>query len=163
MVKNPPANAGDMRDVGLIPGLGRFLEEGMATHSNILAWNISWTDAPDRIQFIESQRVQTLMDLACMHTIHSVQSLVMSDCLQPHELQHARLPCPSSTPRAYSNSCHRVGNAIQPSHPLSSPSLPALQSFPASGSFPMSQFFTSGGQSIGVSASASVLPMNIQD
>ena len=57
---------------------------------------------------------------------------------------------------------HRVGDALQSSHPLSSPS-PCLQSFPASGSFPVSQFFTSGGQRIGVSASASVLPMNIQD
>ena len=58
---------------------------------------------------------------------------------------------------------HRVGDAIQPSHPLSSPSLPAPQALPASGSFPMSQLFTSGGQSTGVSASASVLPMNIKD
>ena len=58
---------------------------------------------------------------------------------------------------------HQVRNAIQPSHPLSSPSPSCLQSSPASGSFPVSQFFASGGQSIGVSASASVLPMNIQD
>ena len=58
---------------------------------------------------------------------------------------------------------NQVGNAIQPSHPLSSPSPPSLKSFPASGSFPVSQFFTSGGQSIGVSASTSVLPKNIQD
>ena len=58
---------------------------------------------------------------------------------------------------------HGVGNAIQPSHPLLSPSPGTLQSFPASGSFPVSQFFASGGQSIGASASASVLPMNIQD
>ena len=58
---------------------------------------------------------------------------------------------------------HRVGDAIQPSHSLSSPFFSWLQSFPASGSFPMSQFFTSGGQSIGVSASTPVLPMNIQD
>ena len=59
---------------------------------------------------------------------------------------------------------HRVSEAFQPSHPLSSPSPPAFSAFnQASGSFPMSQFFTSGGQSIGVSASASVLPMNIQD
>jgi len=57
---------------------------------------------------------------------------------------------------------HHISDAIQPCYPLSSPSS-CLQSFPASGSFPMSQFFTSGGQSIGVSASASVLPMNIQD
>ena len=58
---------------------------------------------------------------------------------------------------------HWVADAIQPSHPLLSPSPPHLQSFPASGSFPMSQFFTSGGQRVGVSASASVLPMNTQD
>ena len=58
---------------------------------------------------------------------------------------------------------HRVSDAIQPSHPLSSPSPPAPQSFPASGSFPMSQLFASGIQSIGVSASTSVLPMNTQD
>ena len=58
---------------------------------------------------------------------------------------------------------HWVSDAIQPSHPLSSPFFSCLQSFPASGSFPVSQFFTSGGQSIGASASASVLPMHIQD
>ena len=83
--------------------------------------------------------------------------------LKPRGLQHARLPCPSPTPGAYSNSC--------PSslwcHPtISSSVIPfssCLQSFPASGSFQMSRFFASGGQSIGVSASGSVLPMNIQD
>ena len=93
----------------------------------------------------------------------SVAQSVVSDSLQPHGLQHARLPCPSPTPRVYSNSC--------PSsrwwHPtiLSSvvPFFSCLQSFPASGSFQMSQFFTSGSQSFGDSASASVLPMNIQD
>ena len=88
---------------------------------------------------------------------------VVSDCLQPHGLQHARLPCPSPTPGAYSNSrpldqwCHPTMSSSV--IPFSS----RLQSFPASGSFPMSQFFTSGGQSIGVSASALVLPMSIQD
>ena len=172
----------------------------------------------------------------------------MSDSLWPHGLQHARLPCPSPTPEAYSNSCPSVGDAIQPSHPLSSPSPPAfnlsqhqglfqwvsslhqvakvlalnilccavlshsvvsnslqphglqharlpcpspnpgacldscssqwchptvsssvipfsscLQFFTASGSFPKSQLFTPGGQSTGVSASPSVLPMNSQD
>ena len=81
----------------------------------------------------------------------------------PWTIQHTRPPCPLPTPRVYSNSCPLSWDAIQPSHPLSSPSPPCLQSLPASGSFPMSQFFTSGGQSIGVSASASVLPMNIQD
>ena len=87
---------------------------------------------------------------------------VVSDSLQPHGLQLARLPCPSPTPRACSNSCP----SSRCCHPtiLSSvvPFSSCPQSFPASGSFPVSQFFTSGGQSIGVSASASVLPMNIQ-
>ena len=86
---------------------------------------------------------------------------VMSDSLRPHGLQHTRLPCPSPTPRACSNSC-----LSQWCHPtISSSVVPfsCLQSFPASGSFTMSQFFTSAGQNIGVSASASVLPINIQD
>ena len=87
----------------------------------------------------------------------------MSNSLQPHGLQHARLLCPSPIPRACSNSC-----PLSPwCHPtISSSVIPfssCLQSFPASGSFSMSQFFASGGQSIGVSTSASVLPMNIQD
>ena len=88
---------------------------------------------------------------------------VMSDSLQPHGLQHARLPCSSPTPRAYSNSYP----LSQWGHPtISSSVIPfsfRLQSFPASESFPMSQFFASDGQRIGISASASVLPMNIQD
>ena len=87
----------------------------------------------------------------------------MSDSLQPHGLQHARPLCPSPTPRAYSNSCL----LSQWCHPtISSSVVPfssCLQSFPASGSFQMSQFFASGGQSIGVPTSASVLPMKIQD
>ena len=90
---------------------------------------------------------------------------VMYDSLQPHGLQHARPPCPSPTPRACSNSCP----SGQWYHPTISSSVvpfsPCLQSFPASGSgsFPMSKFFTSGGQSIGVIASTSVLPVNTQD
>ena len=87
---------------------------------------------------------------------------VTSDSLQPHGLQHARLLCPSPTPRTYSVSCP----LSQWCHPtISSSVIPfssCLQSFPASASFLMSQFFASGGQSIGASAIASVLPMNIQ-
>ena len=87
---------------------------------------------------------------------------VVSDSLRPHGLQHARLPCPSPTPRAYSNSCPSTRQC----HPsISSSVVPfssCLHSLPASGAFQMSQLFTSGGQSIEVSASASVLPMNIQ-
>ena len=88
---------------------------------------------------------------------------VVSDSLRPHELQHARPPCPSPTPRVYSNSCP----SSQWCHPAISPSVIPFsscpQSLPASGSFPMSQLFTWGGQSIGVSALASVLPVNTQD
>ena len=103
--------------------------------------------------------------LLVLGTISLVQfsCSVMSNSLWPHGLQHARLPCPSPTPGIYSNSCL----LSQWCHPtISSSVIPfssCLQSFPASGSFPMCQLFTSGGQSIGVSASASVLPMNIQD
>ena len=87
---------------------------------------------------------------------------VMSDSLWPHGLKHARLSCPSPTPGACSDSCP----SSQWCNPTTSSSVvpfSQLQSFPASGSFPVSQLFTWGGQSIGVSASASVIPMNIQD
>ena len=87
---------------------------------------------------------------------------VMSNSLRPHGLQHSRPPCPSPTPRVYSKSCP-LSRWWHPT--ISSSVFPFShhQSFPASGSFPVSQFFTSGGQSIGASDSASVLPMNIQD
>ena len=95
-------------------------------------------------------------------SVHFSRSVV-SDSLRPHELQRARPPFPSSIPGVHSNSCPLNWWC----HPAISPSVVPFfslpQSFPASGSFPMSQFFTSGGQRIGVSASASVLPMNIQD
>ena len=84
---------------------------------------------------------------------------VVSDSLRPHGLQHTRLPCSSPTPRAYSNWCPLSWWC----HPTISSSVifsSHLQSFPSSGSFPWNQFFVSGGQSIGVSASTSVLPMN---
>ena len=87
---------------------------------------------------------------------------IVSDSLWSHGLQHTRLPNPSSTPRACSNSCPSSQWCHPTIPPLLSPSPPAFI-FPSIGSFPMSQFFTSGSQSIGVSASTSVLPMNIQD
>ena len=88
---------------------------------------------------------------------------IVSNSLRPHELQHTRPPCPSPTPRVYSNSCPLswwchptiLSSIVHFSSPL--------QSFPASGSLQMSQPFASGGQSIGVSVSTSVLPINIQD
>ena len=86
----------------------------------------------------------------------------MSDSLRPHGLQHTRLPCPSATPRAYSNLCP-LSRWCHPTISSSVVPFSRLQSFPASGSFQMNQFFASRGQSVEVSASASVLPMNIQD
>ena len=105
------------------------------------------------------QRVKDLIPL-----LRGLQfSSVLSDSLWPHGLQHARLPCPSPTPRVYSNSCPSSGWC----HPTISSSVISfsshLQSFPASESFPTSQHFTSRGQNVGISASASVLPMNTQD
>ena len=99
------------------------------------------------------------------HVTQAVQfsRSVMSDCLRPHGLQHTRFTCPSPTPRACSNSCPSSWCC----HPIISfsvvPFSSRLQSFPASGSFQMSQFLASGGQSIGISASASIFPLNIQD
>ena len=92
----------------------------------------------------------------------TVFSSVVSDSLQPHGLQHARLPCPSPTPGVYSNLCP-LSRWCHPTIWSSVIPFSCPQSFPASGSFQMSQLFASGGQSIGVSASTSVLPMNTQD
>ena len=99
------------------------------------------------------------------YDLHSVQfsCSVMSDSLRPHGPQHARPPCPSPTPRAYTNSCPLSQWCHQTTSSSVAPFSSHLQSFPASGSFQMSQFFTSGGKSIRIPASASVLPMNIQD
>ena len=87
----------------------------------------------------------------------------MSDSLWPHELQHTRLPCPSASPKVCSNSCPLSQYAHSTVSSSVVPFSSHLQSYPRSGSFPMSQLFAWAGQSIGVSVSASVLPMNIQD
>ena len=109
------------------------------------------------------ERAEVLAPLQVPILLLLLSHSVMSDSLWPHGLQHTRPSCPSPTPRACSNSCA----LSQWCHPtISSSVVPfssCLQSFPASESFPVSHFFTSGGQSIGVSASTSVLPMNIQD
>ena len=130
------------------------------TCMNLFSWHSGRFKSPPYSRII-------LLDMCNLETnymhFQSVQfsCSVMSNSLWPHGLQHARLPCPSPTPRACSNSwlssqwCHpTISSSVIP---FSS----CLQSFLASGSFPMSQFFTSGGQSIEVSAS--VLPMSIQD
>ena len=121
------------------------LEKETATHSNTLpgkSWGWRSVVGYSSVQF------------SCS---------VVSNSLQPHEPQQARPPCPSPTPRVYPNSCP----LSRWCHPIISSSVvpfsSCLQSFPRSGSFPMSQLFTSGLQSIGVAASTSVLPMNTQD
>ena len=132
-----------------------FLDLKHSTGRKILQWKI-W------VSYGIPQLQGTLFSVTHAKAL-SISHSVMFDFWWLQGLQHARLPCPSLTPRAYSNSC--------PSswwrHPtISSSVIPFsshLQTFPASGSFQVSQFFISGGQSIGVSASASVLPMNIQD
>ena len=144
------------------------LEKKMATHSSVLAWRIPGTGDPGGLPSLGSHRVRhDWSDLAAAAAVYisSVQfsCSVVSDSVRPHGLQHSRLPCPSPAPRVCSNSCPlswwyhpAVSSSVIP---FSS----CLQSFPASGSFPVSQFFPSGGQNIGASASATVLPMNIQD
>ena len=112
-------------------------------------------------------KVQTGIKIAGrnVNQFSSVQfsCLVLSNSLRPHGLQHARPPCPTPTPRVYPNSCPLSRRC----HPVISSSVipfsSHLQSFPVSGSFQMSKLVTSGGQSIRVSPSASVLPMNTQD
>ena len=128
------------------------------------------TDSPQPQGFFKMQRHPNTQK-ATNNTIQHGRSLlgvqfscsVVSDFLCPHGLQHARPPCPSWTAGVYSNSC----SLSQWCHPTISSSVISfssrIQSFPASGSFLMNQFFTSGGQSIGVSVSASVPPVNIQD
>ena len=126
-------------------------------HGNFLPWSFTI--------FVKTSHFSQCLQVCQLH-LHWVQfSSVAQSCLtlRPHGLQHTRSPCPSPTPGVHSNSCA----LSQRCHPAISscvvPFASCLQSFPASGSFPMSQFFPSGGQSIGISASSSVLPMNIQD
>ena len=111
------------------------------------------------LRFLVSHYLSPSLPFSSVQFSHSV----VSDSLRPHESQHARPPCPSPTPRVYSNSCPMSRWC----HPAISSSVVPFsscpQSLPASGSFPMSQLFAWSGQSIGVSASASVLPMNTQD
>ena len=117
----------------------------MTNHSSFLPWRIPWKEEPGGYSPFQFNRS------------------VVSDSLRPHGLQHVRPPCPLPTPGVYSNSCP----LSQSCHPtISSSVVPCslcLQFFPASGSFQMSWYLTSGGQSIGISALASFFPMNIQD
>ena len=116
-----------------------------------------------KLDMTERLRLLSSFHFAHIHTSVQFSRSVVSDSLRPHESQHVRPPCPSPTPRVYSNSCP----LCQWCYPAISSSVVPFsscpQSFPASGSFPMNQLFASGGQRIGVSDSNSVLPMNTQD
>ena len=147
-----------------------LLTGGRRGEGRRLSWRIVSNRMEGMLQFPSH-----LMEMEFMFTSLKVHNLkvhirsdqishsVVSDSLRPHELQHARRPCPSPTPGVHSDS----RPSSQWCHPTISSSVAhfysCVQSFPASGSFQMSQLFISGGQSIGVSASISVLPMNIQD
>ena len=139
------------------------LEKKVTTRSSIPVWKIPWTEEPGGLQSRGQKESDTTEWPSVQFSSVQFSRSVMSDALWPHGLQHARPPCPSPTPRVYSNPCP----SSQWCHPtISSSVIPfssCPQSLPASGSFPMSQLFTWDGQSIGVSASASVLPMNTQD
>ena len=141
------------------------------THTYIYIYNIYThiiyvkTIYPKLVKITNLRKSENqLTQINCIF-IHSVQfsHSVISDSFQPPGLQHTRLPCPLPTPRACSNLCP----SSRWCHPtISSSAIPffsCLQSFPASGSFPMSQFFTPGGQSVKASVLASVFPINIQD
>ena len=133
-----------IKDLNVRPETMKLLR---ARHRQNTLWHKSWQDPLWPTS-------QTSVQFSCS---------VISDSLWTHGLQYTRLPCLSLTPGAYSNSSHWVCSAIQLSHPLSSPSPPAFNLSQHRGSFLKSQLFASGGQSIGVTASASVLQMNIQD
>ena len=138
---------------------------GTVCHKHGLNGLILLSDLSQINLYIQLNPYQNCSRLPISYRNGSIQfsHSVVSNSLWPHELQYARLPCPSPTPGACSNSCP----LSRWCHPTISSSVVSssshLQSSPASESFQMNQFFTSGGQSIGVSASASVLPMNIQD
>ena len=133
-----------------------FLKLNIVIRSRHLGW-WDW-GPPDQGESLQS-RTERALDESWLLFSHSV----MSDSLWPHGLQHARLPCPSPSPGACSNSCP----LSRWCHPTSSSSVvpfcSCLRSFPVSGSFPISWLSASGDQSIRASPSASVLPINIQD
>ena len=127
---------------------------------------VKWRHLEVQSLQLQRQRICHLV-LLIYHCSVRFSCSAVSDSLRPHRLQHTRLSCPSPTPGAYSSSC--PCKSMMPSNHLIlchllllTPSIfSSIKVFP--GSFPMSQFFASGGQSIGVSASTSVLPMNVQD
>ena len=159
VVKNPPGNAGDIKDLGSIPGSGRSPGGG---HGNPLHY-FCLENSMDRgawwaTVYMVTKSQPRLSNLASVQFSRSV----VSDSLRPHESQHARPPCPSPTPGVHSDSrpssrwCHpAISSSVVP---FSS----CAQSLQASESFPMSQLFSWGDRSIGVSASPSFLPKKSQ-
>ena len=149
------------------------------SHQNILLTSVQslsharlfvtpWTAACQASLLLSiSQTLPKFMSIASVMPSNHLQfSSVTQSCLTLCDLMNHStpgLPVHHQLLEFTQNHVHRVGNAIQPSHPLSFPFSSCPQSLPASESFPVSQFFTSGGRSIGVSASVSVFPMNIQD
>ena len=136
------------------------------THEDNRVGYTSWTCRECPVPWVKRQyvfhRSSRMLTSGFLSSVQFSRSVVSSS-LWPHGLQHTRPPCSSPIPGVYSNSCP-LSWWCYPT--ISSSVVPfsfCLQSFPASGSFQMSQFFASGGQNFGVSASASVLPMNIQD
>ena len=162
-VKKPHANAGYTVS---IPRLGRSHGEGNGPNSCLgnpmnrgVWWAIVHGVTKSQIDWATKQQNKDSSQAVRFSSVQFSHS-AMSDSLRPHELQHARPPCASPIPGVYPNSCP----SSRWYHPAISfsviPFSTSPQSLPASGSFPMSQLFTLGDQSTGVSASASVLPMN---
>ena len=147
MVKNPPANAGDAGDMGLIPGSGRSPGEG---HGNPLQY----------FCLGESQGQRTLVGYSRCVSTKSLQ-LCLTLC-KPMDCSTSGLPIHHQIPELAQTHVHRVGDATNHLI-LCRPLLFLPSNFPSIKVFPMSQLFASGGQSIGTSASALVLPMNVQD
>ena len=135
-------------------------------HRKKKAENIFQEFVESRSKDLHYRNKQTYFSLAKVYWYLLLFShLVVSNSLQPHEVQHSSFPCPSLSPGVHADLSIEL--VMPSSHPATSSSAIPFSScpqyFPASGSFPTSQFFTSGGQSIRASASASLLPMNIQD
>ena len=120
VVKNLPANAADIRDVGSILGLEYSLEKEMATYSSILVWRSPRT---------EEQWQATVHRVTVQFSSLHFSRSVVSNSLRPHESQHTRPPCPYQLPEFTQTRVHRVRDAIQPSHPRLSPSSPSLNPF----------------------------------
>ena len=159
-LEKTPENPLDCKEIQPVQhkGITDSMDMGLGILKQLVMDRETWHTAKTELNWYSYNRIQFMKKT--WQTQFSCS--VVSYSLQPHGLQHARLPCSSQTPRACSNSCP----SSRWCHPTNSSSVvpfsSCLQSFPVSGSFPVSKFFASGSQSIEASVSASVLPMNIQ-